>query len=102
QQKALTDRAVAKGVTIVPDCGVAPGMVNILAEYGIRQLDSVESVKIYVGGLPQEPEAALHYQGVYSLARVLDLYTTRSWVLRDGQRPQVTPLSEREPIEFPK
>jgi lysine 6-dehydrogenase len=102
QQKELADRAVAKGITIVPDCGVAPGMVNILAEYGIRQLDSVESVRIYVGGLPQEPEPPLDYQVVYSLEGVLDYYTTRSWVLRDGQRTQVTALSEREPIEFPE
>ena len=102
QQKGLAEKAAAKGVTVVPDCGVAPGMVNILAEYGIRQLDSVESVKIYVGGLPQEPEPPLDYQVVYSLEGVLDYYTTRSWVLRDGQRTQVTALSEREPIEFPK
>jgi lysine 6-dehydrogenase len=101
QQKELADRAVAKGITIVPDCGVAPGMVNILAEYGIRQLDTVESVRIYVGGLPQEPEPPLNYQVVYSLEGVLDYYTTRSWVLRSGQRTQVTALSEREPIEFP-
>ena len=101
QQKELAERAVAKGITIVPDCGVAPGMVNILAEYGIRQLDSVESVRIYVGGLPQNPEPPLDYQVVYSLEGVLDYYTTRSWVLRSGQRTQVTALSEREPIEFP-
>lgn len=100
QQKTLADRAVAKGVTVVPDCGVAPGMVNILAEYGIRQLDSVDSVRIYVGGLPQEPEPPLDYQVVYSLEGVLDYYTTRSWVLRSGQRTQVTALSEREPIAF--
>src|ERR1700712_2313258 len=47
QQKALAGRAQEKGVTIVPDCGVAPGMVNILAEHGIRQLDAVDSVRIY-------------------------------------------------------
>jgi lysine 6-dehydrogenase len=101
QQKALADQAKAKGVTIIPDCGVAPGMVNILAEYGIRQLDTVESVKIYVGGLPQTPEPPLNYQVVYSLEGVLDYYTTRSWVLRGGKRSQVTALSEREPVEFP-
>jgi lysine 6-dehydrogenase len=101
QQKSLSERAAAKGVTVVPDCGVAPGMVNILAEYGIRQLDSVASVRIYVGGLPQDPQPPLNYQVVYSLEGVLDYYTTRSWVLRDGQRTQVTALSEREPIEFP-
>ena len=101
QQKSLAERAAAKGLTIVPDCGVAPGMVNILAEYGIRQLDSVASVRIYVGGLPQNPQPPLNYQVVYSLEGVLDYYTTRSWVLRDGQRTQVTALSEREPVEFP-
>ena len=101
QQKALAERAVAKGVTIVPDCGVAPGMVNILAEHGIRQLDSVSSVRIYVGGLPQNPEPPLNYQVVYSLEGVFDYYTTLSWVLRDGKRTQVTALSEREPIDFP-
>jgi lysine 6-dehydrogenase len=101
QQKALAERASAKGVTIIPDCGVAPGMVNILAEHGIRQLDTVDSVRIYVGGLPQNPEPPLNYQVVYSLEGVLDYYTTRSWVLRDGRRNQVAALSEREPVEFP-
>jgi lysine 6-dehydrogenase len=101
QQKALAERAIAKGVTVIPDCGVAPGMVNILAEHGIRQLDTVDSVRIYVGGLPQNPEPPLNYQVVYSLEGVIDYYTTRSWVLRNGQRSQVTALSEREPVEFP-
>ena len=41
QQKALHDEAAAKGITVVPDCGVAPGMVNILAQHGIEQLDEV-------------------------------------------------------------
>jgi lysine 6-dehydrogenase len=101
QQKALAERAKAKGVTVVPDCGVAPGMVNILAEYGIRQLDTVSSVRIYVGGLPQNPEPPLNYQIVYSLEGVFDYYTTLSWVLRDGKRTQVRALSERELVEFP-
>jgi lysine 6-dehydrogenase len=101
QQKALADRAKAKGVTVIPDCGVAPGMVNILAEHGIKQMDSVDSVRIYVGGLPQSPEPPLNYQVVYSLEGVLDYYTTLSWVLRDGKRTQVRALSEREMVDFP-
>ena len=101
QQKELAERAVAKGVTVIPDCGVAPGMVNILAEYGIKQLDSADSVRIYVGGLPQNPEPPLNYQIVYSLEGVLDYYTTLSWVVRNGKREQVVALSERENIDFP-
>jgi lysine 6-dehydrogenase len=101
QQKALADKAAAKGVTVVPDCGVAPGMVNILAQHGIEQLDTVDSVRIFVGGLPQHPEPPLNYQIVYSLEGVLDYYTTLSWVVRDGKRVQVTALSELESVEFP-
>lgn len=101
QQKGLDTEARARGVTVIPDCGLAPGMVNILAQYGISQLDTVASVKIVVGGLPQQPEPPLNYQIVYSLEGVLDYYTTLSWVLRDGKRHQVKALSEREAVTFP-
>jgi lysine 6-dehydrogenase len=101
QQKELHDRAVERGVSVVPDCGLAPGMVNILAEHGIRQLDRATSVRIKVGGLPQNPQPPLNYQVVYSLEGVLDYYTTLSWVLRDGAPMQVEALSEVEEIDFP-
>ncbi|HET7457081.1 MAG TPA: saccharopine dehydrogenase C-terminal domain-containing protein [Gemmatimonadaceae bacterium] len=100
KQKELDAQARAKNVTVIPDCGLAPGMVNILAEYGIEQLDTVDAVRIYVGGLPQKPEPPLNYQIVYSLEGVLDYYTTLSWVVRDGKRHQVKALSEREPVHF--
>ena len=100
KQKTLDPIAKKKGVTVIPDCGLAPGMVNILAEHAIRQLDTVESVRIYVGGLPQDPEPPLNYQIVYSLEGVLDYYTTLSWVLRGGKRTQVKALSEIETVRF--
>src|SRR5216110_1775372 len=102
QQKTLDQEAKRKSITVVPDTGLAPGMVNILAENGIRRMDSVKSVRIYVGGLPQHPEPPLNYQIVYSLEGVLDYYTTLSWVLRGGKRTRVKALSEREPVQFPK
>jgi lysine 6-dehydrogenase len=46
EQKKLEAQAVAKGVSVVPDCGLAPGMVNILAAEGIRRLDRAERVKV--------------------------------------------------------
>jgi lysine 6-dehydrogenase len=100
EQKKLDAKAREKGITIVPDCGLAPGMVNILAQHGIDQLDSVDEVKIFVGGLPQNPEPPLNYQIVYSLEGVLDYYTTLSWIVRDGERTQVKALSEVEPVHF--
>jgi lysine 6-dehydrogenase len=100
QQKELDAQAKAKNISVVPDCGLAPGMVNILAQYGIEQMDAVESVKIFVGGLPQKPEPPLNYMLVYSLEGALDYYTTLSWVLRNGKRTQVKALSECEPVKF--
>lgn len=100
-QKALHTEAAAAGVSVIPDCGLAPGMVNILAAEGIRRLDRTDAVRIYVGGLPQHPEPPLNYQIVYSLEGALDYYTTPSWILRDGTRRQVDALSEVEPQDFP-
>ena len=101
QQRKLDAAARERGVSVIPDCGLAPGMVNILAAEGIRRVGEAESVKIYVGGLPQHPAPPLNYQIVYSLEGALDYYTTASWVLRDGRPTRVDALSELEQVTFP-
>src|SRR6266571_2456293 len=101
RQRELDAEAQRQGVSVIPDCGLAPGMVNILAAEGIRRVADADSVKIYVGGLPQDPEPPLNYQIVYSLEGALDYYTTPSWVLREGRPLQVDALSELEAVEFP-
>jgi lysine 6-dehydrogenase len=101
RQEALDDAARRRGVSIMPDCGLAPGMANILAAEGMRRLDQTDSVRLYVGGLPQQPEPPLNYTVVYSLEGVLDYYTTPSWVLRRGAPAQVEALSDVERVPFP-
>ena len=101
-QLELDAEARERGISVIPDCGLAPGMVNILAAAGIEELDEPETVKIRVGGLPQHPEPPLNYQIVYSIEGVLDYYTTLSWVLRNGEPTQVEALTEIEPVEFPE
>ena len=88
KQRTLHARAQKKGVSVIP------------AE-GIRRVGEAQSVKIFVGGLPQKPEPPLNYQIVYSLEGALDYYTTPSWVLRGGRPERVDALSELEPVEFP-
>jgi len=102
QQLQLDETARAHGISAIPDCGLAPGMVNILAAAGIRALDRTDQVRCYVGGLPQHPRPPLHYTIVYSLEGVLDYYTTTSWILRDGELRQVEALSEIETVQFPE
>jgi len=101
KQKTLHAAARKKRISIIPDCGLAPGMVNIIAAEGIRRVGDAESVKIFVGGLPQKPEPPLNYQIVYSLEGALDYYTTPSWILREGRPERVDALSELEDVEFP-
>jgi lysine 6-dehydrogenase len=101
RQKTLDAAARKKSVSVIPDCGLAPGMVNVIAAEGIRRVGDADTVKIFVGGLPRHPEPPLNYQIVYSLEGALDYYTTPSWVLRDGEPARVDALSEVESVAFP-
>ncbi len=101
QQKTLDRVATDKGLSIMPDCGLAPGMANIIAAEGVRRFERARSVKLFVGGLPQEPKPPLNYQVVYSLEGALDYYTTLSWVIRDGEPTQVEALTDLENVQFP-
>lgn len=96
----LSKQAEAAGVTIIPDLGVAPGMINILTGYGASKLDRVETIKLYVGGIPVNPELPLNYKVVFSLAGLFDHYTDPSKVIRNGQLIELPSLTEIEPITF--
>ena len=96
----LNDLAAEKGVTIIPDLGVAPGMINIVTGYGATKLDKVESIKLYVGGIPTEPKPPLHYTRVFSLDGVFDHYTEPSKMIQKGVLSEVESLTGIEPIYF--
>lgn len=96
----LDGEARAANVTIIPDLGVAPGMINILSGFGVSKLEEATSIQLYVGGIPVHPEAPLKYNHVFSMEGVLDHYTDPSEIIRDGKLITVSSLSEIEPIEF--
>ncbi|ETT87343.1 saccharopine dehydrogenase C-terminal domain-containing protein [Viridibacillus sp. FSL R5-0477] len=96
----LSEDAKEKGVTLIPDLGVAPGMINILTGYGASKLNSVKSIKIFVGGIPVEKEPPLDYNIVFSLEGVFDHYTDSSHVIRGGKLQEIASLSEIEKVYF--
>lgn len=96
----LDEQAREKNVTIIPDLGLAPGMVNILVGYGASKLDNVESIRLYVGGIPVKPEPPLNYTRVFSLEGVIDHYTEPAKIIRDGQLISVESLTGIEPVYF--
>jgi len=101
EELALTDVAERKGVSIVPDCGLAPGMGNSLAAYGIERFDRAQSVRILCGGLPQDPKPPLGYKQVFSLEGLTNEYTGEAIVLRNGAKVTVPAFTGLETVDVP-
>ena len=99
---ALGEDAIRAGVTIIPDCGVAPGLSNILVGHAISKLDQVEVVHIMVGGLPEEPAPPLNYVVTWSVEDLIDEYTRETVIVEDGKVIKVETLSGLEEVEFPR
>jgi saccharopine dehydrogenase-like NADP-dependent oxidoreductase len=96
----LDSLAVKNNVTAVVDCGVAPGMSNLLAGYVCRRLDETKAVMIYVGGLPEVREWPYEYKAVFSAIDVLEEYVRPARYI-EGGKPVVKPaLSEPELLNF--
>jgi lysine 6-dehydrogenase len=101
KQIALDGEAKAKGVTIIPNSGLAPGLINILAVTGSRAFDTLDSILLRVGGLPQHPRPPLNYQIVFSVEGLINEYVEQALVIQDGELKRVDPMSDIEEIEFP-
>jgi lysine 6-dehydrogenase len=101
KQLALHDKAKDAGITVVPDCGLAPGLTNVLTRAGIENLDTVDSVHIRVGGLQQDPLPPLNYALLFAVEGLINEYTEPCMVLRDGKITFEEPLIEFESISFP-
>ena len=101
QQLKLDTAAFDAGVTAVPDCGLSPGLATLLAAHTIRQLDETSAVHIRVGALPRDPIPPLHDQLSIPVEALIDKYSERAILIRDGVKLSIEPLSEVEEIEFP-
>jgi lysine 6-dehydrogenase len=98
---ALDELARAKKVTALVDCGVAPGMSNLLVGRASSQLERTDRVRIFVGGLPAVRRWPYEYQAGFSPIDVIEEYTRPSRLVRGGKVEVVPALSEVESIDFP-
>src|SRR5918997_5930311 len=99
---ALDEEARAAGVNVVPDCGLAPGMVSVLAAHGAARFAQLDEIHIRVGGLPQQPRPPLGYQIVFSVEGLINEYVERARVIRGGELIEVESMTEVESLEFPE
>ncbi len=100
EQLAMDAEAKAAGINIIPDCGLAPGMVSILAMHGAKQFDQLDEIHIRVGGLPQKPQPPLDYQLVFSVEGLINEYVEVARVIRDGKIAEVPSMTELESLSF--
>ncbi len=100
EQLAFDEEARSAGINIIPDCGLAPGMVSILAMHGARRFDEIEEIHIRVGGLPQNPKPPLDYQLVFSVEGLINEYIELARVIRDGRITEVESMTEIESLAF--
>ncbi len=94
----LNDRAIAAGVTLVPDTGLAPGLVNNLGCYIIESLDSCDTVKLYCGVLPQNPKPPFNYKVTFNVEGLVTEYDYEAVALRQGQIVKIPTLTEVEDL----
>jgi lysine 6-dehydrogenase len=99
---ALDAEARAAGINIIPDCGLAPGMVAVLVAHGATQFAKLDEVHIRVGGLPQDPQPPLDYQLVFSVEGLINEYIEPARVIRDGKVVTIESMTEIESLEFPQ
>jgi saccharopine dehydrogenase-like NADP-dependent oxidoreductase len=91
-------RELAQGAAqaFIPQCGLAPGFISIVAADLARRFDRPDSVRLRVGALPAYPSNALNYNLTWSTDGVINEYIQSCEAIVDGRRCEVPALEERE------
>lgn len=100
KQFLLDEAARDRGVSIIPDCGLAPGMLSILAGAAYAELDECTDIFLRAGSLPLEPRLPLNQSHAYSIVDLLDSYAEDATIIKDGKLLRVASLTGLEEIEF--
>jgi len=94
--RRVKELAVDSGIAFIPQCGLAPGFVSIVAADMAKRFEVLDSVKLRVGALPQYPSNALNYNLTWSTDGVINEYCEPCEAIVNGVRREVPPLEELE------
>jgi saccharopine dehydrogenase-like NADP-dependent oxidoreductase len=94
--------ALAQGAAaaFVPQCGLAPGFISIAGGELIRHFDTLRSVRLRVGALPQHPHNVLKYSLTWSTEGLINEYGNPCEAIVDQRTVEVRPLEGMEEIEI--
>ena len=100
QTLALDEEAKAAEVTLVPDTGLAPGLVNNLGLYMVENLDECDTVRLYCGVLPQNPVPPFNYKLTFNMEGLVTEYDYEATALREGEIIKIATLDELETLHI--
>jgi len=101
-QTARKIRSLAEGVNsvFIPQCGLAPGFISIIAHHLVNLYEEPLDVKLRVGALPQFPSNDLKYNLTWSLDGLINEYCNPCEIIHRGERREVLPLESLEEFVF--
>lgn len=100
-QLELDEAARAAGVSVVPDCGMGPGLINTMGVYVMDLLDRPREVYLYDAGLPRHPEPPWNYISTFHINGLTNEYDGEATFIREGQIVKVPTFTELEVLNFP-
>lgn len=100
-QLKLDEAAKKAGVSVLPDCGMGPGLINNMGVYVMEQLDEPREVYLYDAGLPQTPTPPWNYLCTFHLNGLTNEYDHEATFIRNGKITLVPSFTELEMIDFP-
>ena len=100
EELALGEQARKKSRWIIPGCGLAPGLVNVLCLRAVEQFDDPDTAHLRVGDVPLHPQEPFRFRVSWSANKVIDDYTNPVQLIEEGRIADADPLSREERICF--
>lgn len=96
--EGMVEAAEGAGSVVMPQCGLAPGLICMTGAWLARGFERLESIELKVGALPASPSGLLGYAFNWSPEGVVNEYLNDCEVIRDGRRRRVPSMSEHEVV----
>lgn len=88
--------AMTDDIVFVPQCGLAPGFISIIANHLAKKFDTVEDIEMRVGALPMYPSNELKYNMTWSTEGLVNEYLHTCHAIQDGEMISLQPLEGYE------
>mgnify|MGYP001464525129 CR=1 FL=1 len=100
EQLSMNEQAQESGITIVPDCGMGPGMNITMAVLATEILDQTDEIYICDGGLPKDPKPPWNYSLFFNIEGLTNEYDEQAYFLKDGEIVEVPCFDNIENVSF--